>query len=184
MNPTTDLPIIVTLVNEMAKRGSWCGETHIQKTSYFLKRLLGVPLDYKFIMYKHGPYSFDLHDDLAGMRAKRFLKTEPRNPYGPSYRQGSLGKELTNKHPEAPAQYKPQIDFIAMEIGGKGVRELERLATSMFITLDEGHEQSSVAARASRVCELKPYLSPEDARIAVQSADALREKAQQQNLIN
>lgn len=181
MKPTTDFPIIVTLVNEMAKRGGWCGETHIQKTSYFLKRLLGVPLTYKFIMYKHGPYSFNLHDELAVMRVKRFITTEPRYPYGPSYR---LGKPLTNKYPEFPAQYKRQIDFVATEIGGKGVRELERLATSMFITLDEGYEQSSVSDRARRVCELKPYLSIEEARIAVQSADDLREKAKNQNLIN
>ena len=180
MNTTTDFPIIVTLVNEMAKRGGWCGETHIQKTSYFLNRLLGVPLTYKFIMYKHGPYSFNLRDDLAVMRVKRFLKAEHRYPYGPSYR---LGKPLTNKYPEVPEQYTRQIDFVATEIGCKGVRELERLATSMFITLDEGYEQSSVAARARRIRELKPYLSPKDARIAVQSADNLREKAQRQGLI-
>lgn len=184
MNPTTDFPVIVTLVNEMAKHDGWCGETHIQKTSYFLKRLLGVPLTYDFIMYKHGPYSFNLHDDLAGMRAKRFLKTEPRYPYGPSYKQGRWGKALINKYPEAPAQYKRQIDFVATELGGKGVMELERLATAMFITLEEGYKLSNATKRARLICALKPHVPLGAARAAVQGVDDLREKAKEQKLIN
>ena len=175
--------VIVTLVNEMAKIEGWCGETHIQKTTYFLKRLLGVPLAYEFVMYKHGPYSFDLHDDLTGMRANRFLKTEPRYPYGPSFRQGDLGSVVTTKFPQSPQRFKNQIDFIAQELGGKRVMELERLATAMYITLDEGYVQSNVDDRAQRIRELKPHVSFESAQDAVQRVDDLRDRAKSQRLI-
>ena len=70
--------VVTSLVEKMQDRDGWCGETHIQKTAYFLKGLMCVPLGYDFIVYKHGPYSFDLHDDLMAMKANRFLKTETR----------------------------------------------------------------------------------------------------------
>ena len=72
--------VVTRLVEKMQDRDGWCGETHIQKTAYFLQGLVSVPLDYEFIIYKHGPYSFDLHDDLMAMRANKFLKAEARPP--------------------------------------------------------------------------------------------------------
>ena len=54
--------VLLSLVGEMINKGSWCGETHIQKAAYFLQVLLEVPLEFDFILYKHGPFSFDLSD--------------------------------------------------------------------------------------------------------------------------
>jgi hypothetical protein len=50
--------LIAVLADSLRKRGSWAGETHIQKAGYLLQELLGVPLNMKFILYKHGPFSF------------------------------------------------------------------------------------------------------------------------------
>ncbi|MCL6557372.1 MAG: hypothetical protein K6U74_00970, partial [Firmicutes bacterium] len=57
--------LLLSLVKAMESQGSWCGETHIQKCSYFLQAMLGVPLGFEFILYKHGPFSFDLRDELT-----------------------------------------------------------------------------------------------------------------------
>ena len=43
--------VLLSLINEMKARGSWCGETHIQKATYFLQELLGVPMNFEFILY-------------------------------------------------------------------------------------------------------------------------------------
>jgi uncharacterized protein YwgA len=68
----------------LKERDSWCGETHIQKAVYFLQELLQVRLGFEFIMYKHGPYSFELTDELTTLRANRLLRLIPREGYGPS----------------------------------------------------------------------------------------------------
>jgi len=36
--------VILTLLKELKARESWCSETHIQKSFYFLQDLLQVPL--------------------------------------------------------------------------------------------------------------------------------------------
>ena len=57
---------ISRLVEVMRAIGSWAGETHVQKCVYFMQGLLEVKMEYDFVLYKHGPYSFDLHNELAG----------------------------------------------------------------------------------------------------------------------
>ena len=63
--------IILRLVAQMRESGSWGGETHIQKSAFFLQHLLGVKLGYRFVLHLHGPYSFGLRDDLTRLRARR-----------------------------------------------------------------------------------------------------------------
>lgn len=55
MNRTQRQAILLALIQRLREKGSWCGETHIQKSAYFLQELLGVPLDLNVIFYKHGP---------------------------------------------------------------------------------------------------------------------------------
>ena len=39
-----------------------------------------MPLGYDFTLYKHGPFSFDLRDDIHALRADGLLDLEPRPP--------------------------------------------------------------------------------------------------------
>jgi len=41
--------IILELIERMKEQGSWCGETHIQKCSYFLQEMMAVPMGFDFI---------------------------------------------------------------------------------------------------------------------------------------
>ena len=68
--------ILLSLAENLRDKGSWCGETHLQKAAYILKEMFGVPLDVDFVLYKHGPYSFDLTDDLARFKADGILQEE------------------------------------------------------------------------------------------------------------
>ena len=52
--------ILTELMDRLRADGSWCGETHVQKATYFLQEVLGVQTGFEYILYKHGPYSFDL----------------------------------------------------------------------------------------------------------------------------
>src|SRR5437773_6101487 len=77
--------IVAALTHRLRSRGSWCGETHIQKATYFLQELLQVHTGFEFILYKHGPFSFDLRDTITEMRADGVLEIHQQPyPYGPS----------------------------------------------------------------------------------------------------
>jgi uncharacterized protein YwgA len=52
---------------------------------YILETVLGVPSGFEFILYKHGPFSFDLRDELGSLRTDGFIEWELKSErYRPS----------------------------------------------------------------------------------------------------
>ena len=35
--------VLLSLIDNLQAKGSWCGETHVQKATYFIQELFGVP---------------------------------------------------------------------------------------------------------------------------------------------
>ena len=173
--------LIAKLVGSMKERDQWAGETHIQKALYFLKSMLGVPCSYNFVLYKHGPYSFDLHDDLGKMRAHLVLDLQPRRPYGPSFSLGQLGERSIKRVEEAINGHVSQIEFGVNKLGNLDVRTLERYATALYVKNE--HSDLDLNALGKAIVERKPHISEEDAREAVRSVNSLEEEAKRQNLI-
>lgn len=160
----------------MLKRGSWCGETHIQKASFFLQDLLGVDAGFDFILYRHGPFSFDLRDEISSMQADDLLELAVRREgYGPTYVPTPFSEVFLERFPKTTARYMRQIEFVADELSDKGVSELERLATAFFIADREGIRQ--VGRRAQRLVDLKPHISLQDARLACEQVDRLIDRS-------
>ena len=148
--------LIVALTEKLREHQSWAGETHLQKATYVLKRVLGVPIEFEFILYKHGPFSFDLRDEIGWMRSTRLLEWEVRsNFYGPSLRSGQLSPTLKRQFPVMPGRYSSQVDFVAQRFGGKNVAALERLTTAIYVTVDE-NTPSEVPPMASLPIKPKP----------------------------
>jgi uncharacterized protein YwgA len=145
--------ILLSLMNEMRAKGSWCGETHIQKSVYFLQELLEVPMNIEFILYKHGPYSFDLAYAVTAMRADSLLEYKSRRPYGQSLLPTKTGQDFLNRYPKTRGKYAERMRFVAEKIGKMGVAELERQATALYVTLNEKCAGNS---RAILITELKP----------------------------
>lgn len=164
--------VVFSLIDALSAAGSWCGETHIQKSTYFLQQLYGVDLGYAFVLYKYGPYSFDFHDDLQSWRGDDLLRVEIRNAYGPSILPNKPGEKIKDLYPKTLRQYTAHIRMVAEKLGPLRVSRLERLATALYVTEEEGTD-SSVAIRAARITGLKPHVSKEDAACAVQEVDAL-----------
>lgn len=168
------MAIVLELIEQMKERGSWCGETHIQKCGYFLQEMKEVPMEFDFILYKHGPFSFDLRDELTAMRADNLLALQMRYPYGPSLLPGAAAGIVKKQYSGTREKYREQIDFVAETFAPKGVAELERLATAFYITKELGAEQS-VERRTEYIHQLKPHVSLQEARLAVEIIDSLRE---------
>jgi len=165
--------ILIELADRLRREGSWCGHTHIQKATYFLQDLLGVPTGYEFILYKHGPYSFDLSEELASLRADYLIEFDHKSPgYGPGLVPTQTSAELRDRYPVTLAKHAREVEFIAHAFGSKGVAELERLATALYVTRELG-DSSDAGARAGRLQELKPHVSPADALAAFQELDRI-----------
>ena len=165
--------VIVGLARRLAGHGSWSGETHLQKATYLLRRLCGVPFDFEFILYKHGPYSFELSDELGSMRADRLLERQAQPaPYGPKVVVTDRGFELEQRFARTMGKYSGVLDWVSDQIGSSGVAELERLATALWVT-DELGEDTSIEQRSNRLTELKPHVTESQAAEALESIEAM-----------
>lgn len=169
--------ILTELMDQLRKNQSWCGETHVQKAVYFLQQLLKVPTGFAFILYKYGPYSFDLSEDLMALQADYLIQLDHRSPgYGPALVPTLNSRELRSRYPKTLSQYRQPIEFIARRFGAKGVADLERLATALYVTQELG-DDADVLARARRLHELKPHVSSDDAQVAMGELDSIVKEA-------
>ena len=162
--------LVCHLVDSMRKHDSWAGETHVQKCVMFLQKLMDVPTGYQFVLYLHGPFSFDLRNELALMRARLQLDVEPNPSYGPSFTLGVRGKLAM----ESPTGYEAAIDVIAQEVSVKDTRALERLSTAFFLL--EEHPSRSAGQTAKEMNRIKPHISVEQALRAIGDANDLRQR--------
>lgn len=167
--------VLTRLIQRLGDNESWCGETHIQKATYFLQSLTGVPLEFDFILYKHGPFSFDLRDELTALRADGLLTLESRRPYGARMTVTKQSDYIQGLHPKTLSKYENQVDFVAKKIGQKGVVELERLATALYVT--KNFEDLTVDEKAEKLTSLKPHILLDNARNAVQEVNRLDAEA-------
>lgn len=171
MNRMQRAAVLLMLLDEMKTRGSWCGETHLQKATYFLQELLRVPLGFQFILYKHGPYSFDLNDEITALRADLLLSVKLNPPYGPSLMPAPGAEAIHERFPRTIREQRGAIQFVAERLAKKNVSELEKLATALFVTRNE--MAGDAESRARKIHELKPHVRLEEARTAVQIADEI-----------
>ena len=164
--------LLTSLMSHLRERGSWCGETHVQKSVLFLQEVSGVPLGYDFILYKHGPFSFDLRDELTALRADGLVRLEPQSPYGPRLAPTERSNYIQQSYPKTLHAYGRSVECVAETLGPRGVADLERLATALFITKHKERFPTE-ADRASVLCKLKPHISQQGASEAVAEVDQI-----------
>ena len=166
--------LIVTFIETLCNKGSWCGETHIQKSMYFLQHLTNVPMEFQFILYKHGPFSFDFRDELSALRVDGVLELNIRPPYGPGLLPTQNGKRIRDHFAQTVQKYSNQMEFVAGHLGEKNVVELERMGTALLVTLETGGQDQQT--RAKKIHRLKPHVPINDALTAVQQVDNMKKE--------
>jgi hypothetical protein len=168
--------VLVGLARRLDENGSWSGETHIQKATFLLHEMTNVPFDFEFILYKHGPFSFELRDELSAMRADRLLERQPQPaPYGPRIVVTERGEQLEQRLAKTMERYGPAIDWIASQTGHRNVLELERLATALWITRNT--DKTDDEERAEELTRIKPHVNRDAALTAVHEIDELLAEA-------
>lgn len=177
MNQMQRVAFIASLTKALHINGSWCGETHIQKATYFLQELLNVPIGLGFILYKYGPFSFDLRDQLTAMRADGLLKLQVRpEHYGPSILLTDLGNNFCVSYPITTEKYSQQIQFVALKLGNRCVAELERLATALYVSKNAIPNTPKLKL-ANEINHLKPHVTIIEAQKAVDDLDLIVQEA-------
>ena len=172
MNQLAQDAVLAGLVRRLRDARSWGGETHVQKAAYLLRELRSVPFTFDFILYKHGPFSFELRDELTAMQADRLIEREPRRPpYGPQLQVTERGRALEQRMKKTMARYGSDLDWAAAWLGDRGVADLERLATAMWMT--RHHGTASAGERAEKVIDVKPHIDLNDATAAIDEIDGL-----------
>jgi hypothetical protein len=166
--------ILLDLAAQLRAHGSWTGETHVQKAAYLMQELLGVPSGFKFVLYRHGPFSFDLRDSLNKLETWGCIQTEEQPyPYGPKIVEGPTSEELKRASKNGHEYVRP-IQFVAQQLGKAKVSELERVATALFIELDPNIKPED---RPERLVSLKPHISREEAPNAFATLREIRSAA-------
>jgi hypothetical protein len=165
--------ILTELMDQLRANGSWCGETHVQKATYFLQEVLGVQTGFEYILYKHGPYSFDLSADLTALRADFLMEFNHRSPgYGPGLVPTQTSAELRARYPKTLGAHNQQIKFIATAFGARGVTDLEKLATALYVTRELGAD-ADISKRANRIHELKQHVTAVEAILALKEFEQI-----------
>ena len=167
--------LLAYLIERMDASESWCGETHVQKSVFFLQELSKTPLDYEYVIYKHGPYSFDLHDQLTAMRANALVELEPNPPYGPHFKPGPLAQGVASRFPRTRNRYEEQVNFIAQRIATRDVADLERIATAFFLRRRNADMDDDQLA--NWIMELKPHISREAALGGIKESRQIEQDA-------
>ena len=167
--------LLLSLMQDMKEQGSWCGETHVQKSVYFLQEGLKVPLDFKYLLYKHGPFSFELREVLGEMRGSFLLRVEPRGSYGSSLEVDEPGTRLKENFPRTVSRYQKHIQFIAQKIASRDVVGLERMGTALYVRTT--WSALSPGDQAAKITELKPHITIDLAEQAMSEIEGLLNEA-------
>jgi len=179
-----NLTVIYDLIEARRAADNWCGETHIQKTTYFLEHLTGHALGYDYILYKHGPYSFGLSENLSAMKSLSFVDEEIPHPgYGPRFKHNpEVAHMLRTNFGEKSRGLSGPLTFVVGKLGDYGVATLERLGTALYFTRQEPVRNGQ--ERAQRIHQVKPHISVVLALHAVTAVDRIVGEWEQQPRLN
>ena len=175
MSAPDQASVVLFTLQALKEEGSWCGETHVQKTLYMCQEIVGAPSKFKFILYKHGPYSFELSECLQGLIADDLILMQTRPPYGPSLAMSDEAHSLAADI-DQDGKLSASIRFMSKKLGRKGVAELEKLATATYVNRKFG-SNLSIEERARILTSLKTHVPIEGARQAFAEVETIEEEA-------
>ena len=156
--------IILAVIEHLKKHGSWTGKTHVQKALFLVSAATPVNVPFEFVLYKHGPYSFDVEAELEEMLSYGavVIETDP-DGYGVVLRPGA-NASLIKRLVRLPGEDEQAIEQVCVFIGERRVTELEPIATAAWIRVREQIDDPQYVAQ--RLRDLKPHISLPEVRWA------------------
>ena len=150
---------VLGVIESLHRHKSRTGKTHVQKALSLLRDLGKVVVPFDFVLYRHGPYSFQVEEALEQMQSYDAIGAEPNTGgYGAVLRPNTMGDFARSREPLTDSE-KQAIEEVCTFVGTRNVLDLERLATASWIRQQERIiEPDKVAIRLN---SLKPHISVE-----------------------
>ena len=167
MSDLNGYAIVLRAVRGLNAANSWTGKTHVIKSLYIASTKADLP--FEFVLFKHGPYSFDANDAIESMSAVGFLNLTATPPYGVQLKPGRFEGLLDENVDTSTVAV---VDRAIELVGNAGVQELEALATSIWVAEKGGFEGDDAWLMA--VKGLKPHLADELIMDAISKANTWR----------
>jgi uncharacterized protein YwgA len=156
--------LILAMIGALERQGSRTGKTHIIKGLFLAEAAGSLDVPFEFFLYKHGPYSTEIEETIEQMRSYGAVEIEPAfDGYGVTLSTGKMSYFAEQRAP-LPTNTLEAIERVCQFLRHRNVGRLERLATAAWIRTREGVEDQDMVA--SRLNELKPHISLQDARQA------------------
>ena len=169
MTNKENLALLFKMIENLREAGNWTGETSIHKALYILQKLMGVSVKYEFTLYLHGPFSFDLREDLSRCIAYNLIQLEFDAPkYGPKHKLTDAAQAFLKNNQDLPKEYDEKIKKVCELINTSTVVSLEKLATALYVIKELNLSGDAVA---DKLCELKLHIGRNEAFDAVEKVN-------------
>ncbi len=107
------------------------------------------------------------------MMADDMIAVQPTE-YGATFEPGDQIGNLETHTAKTIAANRNAVEFVVKHLAGRGVKQLERVATALFFTVTT--DDASVEGRATKIREVKPHITAEEAQKAVEEVDRWRKE--------
>jgi len=169
--------IILSIIRKLNEKGSWCGETHIQKSMYFIEKLFPELADYEFILYKYGPFSFEVRDDIGILLSDNFLELNPSSKDGPRLSNGKNSRLLEEFFKDKIKENNEKISFVVDALATKKVTELEALASALYV--DTKKPSAKLEEKIQKLQKLKPHIKEKQAEDAFKQLEIIKKEKEE-----
>ena len=139
---------------------------------------MNAPFEWIFVIYKFGPYSFDLAHLIGEIHSCRLVELMLQWWFQPKIKVMRYGKDFYEDINELCYKYRKQIEFVKEELGSQNLSEIELLATGLYIISYEKVHDKTVENRSRILNHLKSHIKLNDASTFIGEVDSLIERAQ------
>lgn len=160
-----DWAILGRIVERMEEQKRFCGGACRSRPTSS-RRCFDAPISAPFRIYYYGPFSFDLRETLSTMEGLDVVQTVPHE-WGATYRIGRRYGQVRDNFPKTMQQLELAIDWVMRELAPLSVKELEPLATALFLKREQ--TDSNDERLVARLREIKPHVSVDAARATLQN---------------
>ncbi len=160
--------MLAYLVKHLGSTGR-LGKKAIQKYFYLLQDLKGISFGHNFCFYTYGPFSASLAADIdiaSNFGIISVTYDEVENAYAISA--GEKLDHFIQKGEQFLAENRSKIDDIIRNFGGKYAKDLELLATLVFVLKNRKGRSINNSGFVEKARQLKPQFSEEKVRNAIQ----------------
>lgn len=159
--------MLVGLVSSLLRVSPRCGETTIQKAAFIGQVLLELPFEMEWRLYKHGPYSQDVRDELD--RCEKAGRLRIHRDVGRSIRYETRPVPATLR---LSSGTEAKLELLSRRLAPMRLSQLETIATAAWATRFSGGDLS-LKSRSRYVHKLKPHIDESRAARALEYLDSL-----------